>query len=88
MNGRNSDYALLQVDDDQGNVGVDFSEWHVFFPFELVLRGTGGFHSGGYLACFLVNRTLNMVLIAAMPAKKVTSADPSPPEIFPARNRM
>jgi len=43
---------------------------------------------GGYLACFFVNRTLNIVLMAMMPAKKKTSAESSPLETFPIRNRM
>src|SRR5258707_15663135 len=41
-----------------------------------------------YLACFLENRTLNIVLMTAMPAKKITSAELSPLETFPARKRM
>jgi uncharacterized membrane protein len=37
-------------------------------------------NGGGYLACFFANRTLNIVLIATMPAKKITSAELSPLE--------
>jgi hypothetical protein len=29
---------------------------------------------GGYSACFFANRTLNAVLIAVIPAKKISSA--------------
>lgn len=47
-----------------------------------------GFCSDGCRACFFANCTLNIVLIATMPAKKITSAKSSPPETFPTRNRM
>jgi hypothetical protein len=40
-----------------------------------------------YLECFVANLTLNMMLIAAMPAEKITSARVSPLETFPIRNR-
>jgi len=47
-----------------------------------------GFRSGGYLACFFANRTLNIMLIAALPAKKITSAESPSLATFPTRNRM
>jgi hypothetical protein len=36
----------------------------------------------GYFVCFLVNCTLNIVLITTMPAKKTTSSELSPLESF------
>jgi len=56
--------------------------------FRFAGRHRASFPAGGYLPCFFVNRTLNIVLIAAMPAKKITSAELSPRETFPTRNRM
>jgi hypothetical protein len=41
-----------------------------------------------YLACFFAKFALNMMLIAAMPAKKMTSARLPPPATFPTRERM
>src|SRR5712664_3724490 len=46
------------------------------------------FSLDAYLACLLANRTLNIVLITTMPAKKTTSAELSPLETYPARNSM
>jgi len=43
---------------------------------------------GSYLDCLFANRTLIRMLIAAMPAKNTSSAESSPLEIFPTRNRM
>jgi len=40
-----------------------------------------------YLACFLANRTLNIVLITAMPAKKIPSAESPPLETLPTLNK-
>jgi len=45
------------------------------------------FRSGDYLACFLANRTLNIVLITAIPAKKIPSAEPPPLETLPTLNK-
>jgi len=44
--------------------------------------------SGGYFACFFANRTLNVVLMATMPAKKITSPKTSPLDTLPTRKRM
>jgi hypothetical protein len=59
------------------------------FPFGgRVAAHCAGFRRGGYPACFFANCTLAIVLIAAMPAKKITSAESLPLETFPTRNRM
>ena len=42
----------------------------------------------GYLGCFFAKLTLEKMLMAAMPAKKMTEARRPPPETCPARNRM
>jgi hypothetical protein len=46
-----------------------------------------GFRSNAYLACFFANRTLNVVLMTTMPAKKITRAVWSPLETIPVRNK-
>ena len=63
----------------------------IFLCEELIAEGFPGgarVRQNYYSGCFFVNRTLNIVLIAAMPAKKITSAELSPRETFPTRNRM
>jgi len=45
------------------------------------------FRSGDYLACFLANRRLNIVLITAIPAKKIPSAESPPLETLPTLNK-
>src|SRR5258708_4542787 len=44
--------------------------------------------ASSYPACFFANRTLKTAVMAAMPAKKITSVETCPLETFPARNRM
>ncbi len=62
--------------------GFSFQSWVVVYRNWFILTAPGG-----YLACFFVNRTLDVMLIAAMPSKKITRAESSPPDIFPTRNR-
>lgn len=85
VHGRQTGNAFLQVNHDQGSVGIEFGERHGS-SFRRGAHGAG-FRSRGQLACFLANRTLNIVLMATMPAKKMTSAAVSPPETLPTRNR-
>jgi len=51
-----------------------------------IFTGQGG--KIRYLGCFFAKLTLAKMLIAAMPAKKMTDARRPPPETCPARNRM
>ena len=86
MRSRNTDDTLLQVNHDQGSGGIERCDGHGL-PFRRISVYGADARRRIYLACFFAKFTLNIMLIAAMPAKKTTSAMRSPLETSPTRNR-